>query len=49
MGSEMCIRDRWDIGRPGNVKDLTLMTRIEDVTEMLGDVITSLPEGDEEE
>lgn len=39
----------WDIGRPGNVKDLTLMTRIEDVTEMLGDVITSLPEGDEEE
>ena len=39
----------WDIGRPGNVSDLTLMTRIEDVTEMLGDVISSLPEGDEEE
>ena len=39
----------WDIGRPGNVTDLTLMTRIEDVTEMLGDVISSLPEGDEEE
>lgn len=39
----------WDIGRPGNVADLTLRTRIEDVTEMLGDVISSLPEGDEEE
>ncbi len=39
----------WDIGRPGNVTDLTLMTRIEDVTEMLGDVISSLPKGDEEE
>lgn len=39
----------WDIGRPGNVSDLTLMTRIEDVTEMLGDVISSLPKGDEEE
>ena len=39
----------WDIGRPGNVTDLTLLTRIEDITEMLGDVITSLPKGDEEE
>ena len=39
----------WDIGKPGNVTDLTLRTRIEDVTEMLGDVITSLPDGDEEE
>ena len=39
----------WDVGRPGNVTDLTLMTRIEDITEMLGDLISSLPEGDEEE
>jgi len=39
----------WDIGRPGNVTDLTLRTRIEDITEMLGDVISSLPKGDEEE
>ena len=39
----------WDIGKPGNVSDITLRTRIEDVTEMLGDVITSLPKGDEEE
>mgnify|MGYP005712330877 FL=1 len=39
----------WDIGKPGNVSDLTLRTRIEDITEMLADVISSLPEGDEEE
>jgi len=38
----------WDLGRPGNVNDITLLTRIEDVTEMLGDVISSLPEGEEE-
>ena len=38
----------WDLGRPGNVTDLTLMTRVEDITEMLGDVISSLPEGEEE-
>ena len=39
----------WDVGKPGNVADLTLQTRIEDVTEMLGDVISSLPKEDEEE
>ena len=39
----------WDVGRPGNVSDITLMTRIEDITEMLGDVLSSLPEGEEEE
>ena len=33
----------WDIGKPGNVQDLTLRTRIEDLTEMLGDVLSSLP------
>jgi hypothetical protein len=38
----------WDIGKPGNVSDITLMTRIEDITEMLGDVLSSLPEGEEE-
>ena len=32
----------WDIGRPGNVSDITLMTRVEDITEMLGDVLSSL-------
>ncbi|MDP6870594.1 MAG: response regulator [Candidatus Poseidoniaceae archaeon] len=39
----------WDLGRPGNVSDITLSTRIEDVTEMLGDVLQSLPESEEEE
>ena len=39
----------WDLGRPGNVTDLTLMTRLEDITEMLGDVISSLPKEEEEE
>lgn len=39
----------WDIGKPGNVTDITLRTRIEDITEMLGDVLSSLPEGEEEE
>jgi CheY-like chemotaxis protein len=38
----------WDIGKPGNVSDITLMTRIEDITGMLGDVLSSLPEGEEE-
>lgn len=39
----------WDLGRPGAVTDLTLLTRIEDITEMLGDVLSSLPEKVEEE
>ena len=39
----------WDLGRPGNVSDLTLLTRVEDITELLGDVLSSLPEGEEEE
>lgn len=39
----------WDIGRPGNISDITLMTRVEDITEMLGDVLSSLPEREEEE
>jgi len=38
----------WDLGRPGTVSDLTLMTRIEDATQMLGDVLNSLPITEEE-
>lgn len=38
----------WDLGRPGVVSDLTLMTRIEDATQMLGDVLNSLPITEEE-
>jgi len=38
----------WDLGRPGVVSDLTLMTRVEDATQMLGDVLNSLPITEEE-
>jgi len=38
----------WDLGRPGVVTDLTLMTRVEDATQMLGDVLNSLPINEEE-
>lgn len=33
----------WNLGRPGAVNDLTLITQIEDITEMVGDVLTSFP------
>ena len=29
----------WDLGRPGAVSDITLMTRIEDATEMMKDIL----------
>ncbi len=39
----------WDLGRPGSLNDITLLTRVEDLTEMLKDVLTSLPAREEEE
>ena len=33
----------WSLGRPGTVEDITLITQIEDVTEMVGDVLSSFP------
>ena len=39
----------WDLGRPGSLNDITLLTRVEDLTEMLKDVLTSLPAKEEEE
>lgn len=39
----------WSLGRPGAVSDLTLITQIEDATQMLGDVLTALPKVEEEE
>jgi hypothetical protein len=39
----------WDLGRPGTVTDLTLLTRIEDGVQLLADVLESLPELEEEE
>ena len=29
----------WNLGRPGAVNDLTLITQIEDITEMVGGVL----------
>ena len=34
----------WDIARPNTLNDLTLMTRVEDATQMLKDIIDHLPD-----
>ncbi len=39
----------WSLGRPGAVSDLTLITQVEDATQMLTDVLAALPEAEEEE
>ena len=39
----------WNLGRPGAVSDLTLITQIEDAAQMLSDVLSALPEAQEEE
>ena len=39
----------WNLGRPGAVSDLTLLTQIEDAAQMLSDVLAALPEAEEEE
>ena len=39
----------WNLGRPGAVSDITLMTQVEDAAQMLQDVLASLPEAEEEE
>ena len=39
----------WNLGRPGAVSDLTLLTQIEDAAQMLSDVLVALPEAEEEE
>ena len=33
----------WNLGRPGTVEDITLITQIEDVTQMVSDVLDSFP------
>ena len=48
LTTEMVHELMWDLGRPGAVADMTLMTRIEDATEMLVDVLSSLAESEEE-
>ncbi len=37
----------WNLGRPGAVSDVTLITQIEDATQMLSDVLEALPEIEE--
>ena len=49
LTSDMVNELMWDLGKPGNVTDITLMTRIEDAAMFLGDVLTSLPEKLEDE
>lgn len=49
LTSEMVNELMWDLGKPGNVTDLTLMTRIEDGAMFLGDLLTSLPKKVEDE
>ena len=49
LTSDMVNELMWDLGKPGNVTDLTLMTRIEDAAMFLGDLLTSLPEKVEDE
>ena len=39
----------WNLGRPGAVSDITLMTQVEDAAQMLQDVLESLPAVEEEE
>ena len=39
----------WDIARPNTLNDLTLMTRVEDATQMLKDIIDHLPYSPKEE
>ena len=33
----------WSLGRPGTVEDITLITQIEDITQMVSDVLDSFP------
>ena len=49
LTSDMVNELMWDLGKPGNVTDITLMTRIEDAVMFLGDVLTALPEKVEDE
>jgi CheY-like chemotaxis protein len=39
----------WNLGRPGAVSDITLITQIEDAAQMLSDVLMALPDAEEEE
>ena len=38
LTNELVYELMWSLGRPGTVEDITLITQIEDITEMVGDV-----------
>ena len=43
LTNELVYELMWSLGRPGTVEDITLITQIEDITEMVNDVLSSLP------
>ena len=43
LTNELVYELMWSLGRPGTVEDITLITQIEDITEMVGDVLSSFP------
>ena len=43
LTNELVFELMWNLGRPGTVEDLTLVTQIEDLTQMLNDVLDSFP------
>ena len=43
LTNELVYELMWSLGRPGTVEDITLITQIEDITEMVNDVLSSFP------
>ena len=43
LTNELVYELMWNLGRPGAVEDITLVTQIEDITQMLTDVLDSFP------
>ena len=43
LTNELVYELMWNLGRPGTVEDITLITQIEDVTQMVSDVLDSFP------
>ena len=43
LTNELVYELMWNLGRPGTVEDITLVTQIEDITQMVNDVLDSFP------
>ena len=43
LTNELVYESMWNLGRPGTVEDITLITQIEDITQMVSDVLDSIP------